>query len=730
MSWENMTLDVDGDGIALLTWDMPGRSMNVLGAGSMSDFAEVIQKVTTDDDIKGLVITSGKPAFIAGADLSEMEGSASGAGAPKSEEERIRAQYEGGLKFNMLLRQLETCGKPVAAAINGTALGGGLEVCLATHYRVASDNPKTQLGLPEAKVGLLPGGGGTQRLPRLIGCAAALPLIMQGTALNPQKALKQGVIHKVVPADELIAEAKRWIKEEGDAEQPWDKKGYRIPGGGPYDRGGGTTFVVGTAMLRKTTFGNFPAQKYIMSCVYEGVQVPIEAGIRIEQRYFVKLLNDPASRNMIRSLFLSSQELNKLARRPKDVPTSDIKKIGVLGAGMMGAGIAYVSAMAGIDVVLIDRDQAAADKGKDYSVKLLDKAISKKRQSEEGKEKILGLITPTTDYDLLKGADLIIEAVFEDRGIKADVTAKAEAQIADDAIFGSNTSTLPITGLAEASARPENFIGIHFFSPVDRMPLVEIIRGEKTSDAALARSMDYVKKIRKTPIVVNDSRGFYTSRVFGTYVGEGVAMLSEGITPALIENAGKMTGMPVAPLALNDEVSLELAYHVREQTKKDLGDKYKAGPADTLLEEMVMKRGRKGKKNGKGFYDYPEDGQKRLWPGLSEIIQKSDEQPEVDELKKRFLYIQALETARCFEENVLTDVRDADVGAIMGWGFAPYTGGPLSLIDTIGTKDFVEECDRLAQKYGERFMPTPLLREMAEKGETFYDRFNPKNAAA
>jgi len=730
MTWENMKLDVDGDGIAVLTWDMPGRTMNVLSGGSMSDFQDVVKKVVSDDAIKGLVVTSGKPAFMAGADLGEMEGSATGSGAPKNEEERLKAQYEGALAFNLVLRDLETCGKPVAAAINGTALGGGLEVCLACHYRVVSDNPKTQLGLPEAKVGLLPGGGGTQRLPRLIGCAAALPLIMEGKSLNPQKAAKAGVIHKVVPEGELISEAKRWIKEEGDPVQPWDQKKYRVPGGAPHDRGGGLTFMMGNAMLRKSTFGNFPAQRYILSAVYEGIQVPIDAGLRIEARYFTKLLNDPTSRNMIRSLFLSSQELNKLARRPKNVPTYDVKKLGVLGAGMMGAGIAYVSAQAGIEVVLIDRTIEDAEKGKAYSDKLLSKAVERKRQTEDGKAKILGLIKPSVDYNDLKGADLIIEAVFENRDIKADVTKQAEAQIADTAVFGSNTSTLPITGLAEASVRPENFIGIHFFSPVDRMPLVEIIRGKKTSDEALAKSMDYVKKIRKTPIVVNDSRGFYTSRVFGTYVGEGIAMLSEGVKPALIENVGRMTGMPVAPLALNDEVSLELAYHVREQTKKDLGDNYKPTQADGLLEEMVMKRGRKGKKNGKGFYDYPKDGKKRLWPGLNEVIQSAEEQPDVEELKKRFLYIQALETARCFEEEVLTDVRDADVGAIMGWGFAPYTGGPLSLIDTVGAKTFVEECDRLAQKYGERFMPTKLLRDMAEKGDTFYARFNPQKQAA
>ncbi|TNE56693.1 MAG: 3-hydroxyacyl-CoA dehydrogenase [Alphaproteobacteria bacterium] len=726
---ENFTIDVDGDGIALITWDMPGRSMNVLSPSSMADIGTWIKQVAEDDAIKGVVLTSGKPAFCAGAELGGMEKAASGDGAPKSEEERVRAMYENNLGFNKLLRTLETCGKPVAAAINGTALGGGLEVTLACHYRVASDNPKTQIGLPESKVGLLPGGGGTQRLPRLIGIANALPLILQGKSLDPQKAMAAGIVHKVVPQAELVDAAKAWIKSDADPVQPWDKKGFKVPGGGPYDKGVSSAFVMGNAMLRKTTQGNYPAQQYIMSCVYEGAQVPIDAGLRIEARYFTKLLMHPASKNMIRSLFLSMQELGKGARRPQGIERAPVKKLGILGAGMMGAGIAYVSAKAGIEVVLLDTDLANADKGKAYSEKLLDKAIERGRSTEEKKQELLSLIKPTTDYADLKDADLIVEAVFENRDIKAEVTKKSEPMLSTGGVFGSNTSTLPISGLATASVRPEMFIGIHFFSPVDKMGLVEIIMGEKTSDVALAKAIDYVGQIRKTPIVVNDSRGFYTSRCFGTYVSEGVAMLAEGIKPALIENAGKQTGMPVPPLAMSDEVALDLAYKVREQTRKDLGDKYEPTAVDGILEEMVIKRGRLGRKNGKGYYDYPEGGKKRLWPGLSEIVAEKDDQPEVEELKTRLLYIQALETARCFEEEVVTDVRDADVGAILGWGFAPYTGGPVSFIDTIGTANFVAECERLAQQYGPRFTPSKLLKEMAEKNETFYGRFNPKATA-
>jgi 3-hydroxyacyl-CoA dehydrogenase / enoyl-CoA hydratase / 3-hydroxybutyryl-CoA epimerase len=725
----------DADGIVTLTWDDPGRTMNVLSNQALADIGSAIVKIAGDAAIKGVVITSGKAnGFCAGAALDEMEGAASGAGQPKSEEERVRRRYEGVLQFNMLLRKLETCGKPVVAAINGLALGGGLEVTLACHYRVVADNPRIQLGLPESKVGLLPGGGGTQRLPRLMGAQAAVQMILQGNSLDPKTAEAQKVVHKVVPADQLIAEAKRWIKETPNAVQPWDRKGFEVPGGLPNDKGTSTVFTMGNALYRKQSYNNYPAQRYILSCVYEGLAVPIDAGLRIEARYFTKLLMDPASRNMIRSLFLSMQDLGKGARRPANVAPTQVKKLGVLGAGMMGAGIAYVSAQAGMEVVLIDRTIEDAEKGKAYSTKLLDGQINKGRSTEEKKQKLLSLIKPSTNFDDLKGCDLVIEAVFENREIKADVTKKAEAQLTDKAVFGSNTSTLPITGLAEASVRPNNFVGIHFFSPVDKMQLVEIITGKKTGDYALAMAVDYVKQIKKTPIVVNDSRGFYTSRCFGTYVAEGQEMLAEGIAPAIIDNVGRMTGMPRGPLELADDVALDLAYKVREQTKKDLGDKYEAGPADTLIENMVAKLGRYGRKNGKGFYDYPADGgKKRLWPGLKDIVKYkvTSSTPEfVDELKKRFLYRQAIEAARCFEENVVTDPREADVGAILGWGFAPYTGGPLSVIDTVGTKKFVEECDRFAQKYGKRFLPGKLLRDMAEKGDTFYGRFNPAKKAA
>jgi 3-hydroxyacyl-CoA dehydrogenase/enoyl-CoA hydratase/3-hydroxybutyryl-CoA epimerase len=564
----------------------------------------------------------------------------------------------------------------------------------------------------------------------MIGAVLALPLILEGKALDPKSALAMGLVNEVVPAAELIGAAKSWIKEKGDAKAPWDKDGYKIPGGGPYSDEANQQFIAGNALIVKQTYGNYEAQKAIMSCVYEGLQVPIDVGLRVECRYITKLMLAPQSRNMMRTLFLSMQELGKLARRPKGVPASQVKKLGVLGAGMMGAGIAYVSALAGMEVVLLDATQEAAEKGKAHAKDILDKAVAKGRQTAEKRDQILARITATTSYDLLKGADLVIEAVFEDRKIKADVTKKAEAQLASAAVFGSNTSTLPITGLAEASARPENFIGIHFFSPVDRMPLVELILGKTTSPAALAKAMDYVQAIKKTPIVVNDRRGFYTSRCFSTYADEGMQMLLEGYKPALIENIGRQTGMPRGPLEISDDVALDLAFKISEATRKETG--HPARPVDELLRKMVVDLGRLGRKNGKGFYDYPADGKKLLWPGLKDLAAPKILEaapPLIAELKTRLLYRQALEAARCVEESVVTDPRDGDVGAILGWGFAPYTGGPLSLIDTVGAKAFVATCDHFAKRLGERWMPCTLLREMAEKGETFYGRFGEKKAA-
>ena len=729
---ENFKIDVDADGIALVTFDVAGRSMNTLTGQVMDEIPQVVERIKTDDAIKGAVLTSGKPSgFCAGADLGDMaSGMLSGAGD-------LQAAYDAGWKLNGALRALETCGKPVAAAINGLALGGGLELTLACHYRVVENDNKIQLGLPEIKVGLFPGGGGTQRLTRLIGVQAALMQMSEGKSWRPNDAKGAGVVHEVVEKGQSVEAAKAWIKNGGKAQQPWDDKSFKLPGGGPYHPVGIQNFMVGNAMLRKQSYGNYPAVLNLMKAVYEGLQVPIDAGLRIETRYFIKTLMTPQAQAMIRSLFLSKQELDKGAVRPAGVEKSDPKKVAVLGAGMMGAGIAYVQVMAGIETVLIDQTQEAADKGKQHVADLLKKRLSRGQMTQDKHDATLALVTATTDYDLIKGSDLVVEAVFESREIKADVTKRAEAQLADGAVFGSNTSTLPITGLAEASVRPADFIGIHFFSPVDKMMLVEIIMGEKTGDAALAKAIDYVLKIKKTPIVVNDSRGFYTSRCFSTFLMEGMAMLEEGYGPALIDNVGRMTGMPRGPLEMHDDVALDLSYKIAKQTREDLGDKYVPNEGEQIVATMV-EGGRFGRKNGKGFYDYDQKP-KTLWAGLGELapITKGIDQPEgasafaqIDELKTRLLYRQAVEVARCWEEGVIDDPREADLGAILGWGFAPWTGGPVSFIDGIGLAKFVETADRLAETYGDRFKVPQLLRDMAAKNETFYGKFAPEKAAA
>jgi 3-hydroxyacyl-CoA dehydrogenase/enoyl-CoA hydratase/3-hydroxybutyryl-CoA epimerase len=723
---ENFTTTLDADGVWHVRFDVPGKTMNTITGGVMKELGKLVEEIKANDAIKGVVLFSGKDnGFCAGADLGEIGGGSMDGHKKLSADEKLKKDFEQGFNLNRSLRALETCGKPVACALEGLALGGGLEIALACHYRVAADVPKIQFGLPEAKVGLLPGAGGTQRLPRLIGVMNALPHLLQGTSMNPQEALQKGVVGALVPAGETVAAAKTWVLANPKVMAPWDVKGYRVKDG-PYTPGGGMTFVGGNAMLSKTTYANYPAQLAIMSAVFEGIQVPMDAALRIETRYFLKNMASPSAKAMVRSLFLSTQALAKGANRPKGFEATSIKKVAVLGAGMMGAGIAYVQAMAGIETVLIDQSQEAADKGKDYSKKLVDKAISRGKMTQEKADSVLALITPTTDYVHVKGSDLVIEAVFENREIKADVTQKAEAMLGANAVFGSNTSTLPITGLAEASKRPKNFIGVHFFSPVDKMGLVEIIIGKKTTQETLAKAVDYVLKIKKTPIVVNDSRGFYTSRCFGTYVQEGQEMLAEGIKPAIIENVGRMTGMPVPPLAMADEVALDLAYKVVQQTKKDLGNKWVATPSQLIIEEMVEGLGRFGRKNKKGFYDYKDDGTKAIWPGLTGIVATKihEADPEmVKEYKNRLLYRQALETARCFEEGVITDPRDADIGSILGWGFAPYTGGTVSFMDGIGIANFVAEAERLAKKYGPRFKPNKLLKDMAKKGDTFYGRF-------
>jgi len=735
MSFTNFTLDVDADGIALVTWNMPGKSMNVIDTKVGEELAAIVEKVATDPAIKGAVITSGKDSFCGGADLSMLETqNRAYAELKKSQgEEAANARlFEEVRKASQLFRRIETCGKPWVAAINGTAMGGGFELALACHHRVAADNDKARLGLPEIKVGLFPGGGGTQRIARMLQPVDALQFLLKGDHIAFNRAKGMKLIDAIVPAADLVRTAKDWIKAGGTAKQPWDLDGFKLPGGPVYSKAGLMVFTPANALYRRETYDNYPAARAIMQVVYEGLQLPIDQALRVESRYFAKILRSPEAAAMIRSLFLSMQELNKGARRPAEVPAKPIKKIGVLGAGFMGAGIAYVSALAGIDVILIDRDQQTADKGKALSQKLLTDQVNRGRATAADRDAVLARITPTPDYAGLKDCDLIIEAVFEDRKIKEEVIAKAQAAIGKDTVFGSNTSTLPITSLAASFKEPKRFVGIHFFSPVDRMMLVEIIRGKKTGDTALAVALDYVRAIRKTPIVVNDSRGFYTSRVVGTYIREGQLMLAEGIPAAMIENVGRLAGMPVGPLSLTDEVAVDLAWKVLKATEADLGPQAIDPRQRSLLEEMVEKRGRYGRKNGKGFYDYPQSGPKRLWPGLADLqaTKLDPDTLDIAELKHRLLAIQALESARCVQEGVVTDMREADVGSILGFGYAPFTGGTISYIDGMGAKAFVELCNGLAKRHGERFKPPKLLRDMAKNGESFYGRFPPDKRKA
>ena len=729
---KNFTLETDSDGIALITWDMPGRSMNVIDAEVMDEIDALIAQTAEDDAIKGVVITSGKKTFGAGADLTMLQSMLGLYAAEKAKDEQRAAQmlFDGAYRLNKTLRMIETGDKPWVAALNGTALGGCLEIALACHGRIATDDESMTFGLPESKVGLLPGGGGTQRIARLVNPQDGVQMLLQGKAHRPKKAKQLGFITEVVPAADVVSTAKQQIKDGLKPVAPWDQKGFKAPIS-VWTPQGMQMLSAGNALLRKETYGNYPNAANIMKCVYEGLQLPMDTALKVESRYFANTLMTPEAKAMIRSLFINMQELNKGARRP-DVPANKIKKVGVLGAGFMGAGIAYVTAKAGIEVVLLDRDQESAEKGKSYSTDLLDKAIKRKRSTEEKKEALLNRITPTADYALLDGCDLIVEAVFEDKGIKKTVTEQTDAVTSDDCIFASNTSTIPISELAQASKNAEKFIGIHFFSPVDKMMLVEIIMGEKTGDAALAMAIDYVMAIKKTPIVVNDTRGFYVNRCVMRYINEAWNMLAEGVPVPMIDNVAKMAGMPVGPLTLNDAVAIDLSQKVIKQTIADLGEDAIDPRHVKLVNTMVDDHGRIGKKAGKGFYDYPPKPAKaKLWPGLKEMFdQKPAEDVSVQDIKDRYLYAIAMEAARTVEEGVVTDIREADVGAILGFGFAPYTGGPLSFIDEVGLEKFAARANELAALYGDHFKPTALIVEMAKKGETFYERFQADTKAA
>ena len=696
-------------GIARITWDMPGRSVNVINHESKSAFTTAVDKALIDDGIRGVVIESAKEDFIVGADL-QMLLSMNGV-------QDVLALCE---ENNALMGKIETGGKPFVALINGRALGGGMELCLACHRRIAVNDPISHFGLPEITLGLLPGGGGTQRLPRMIGIDKALPLLLEGRQISSQIALELGIIDEVVAPEDLFESAKRWIDTDGNADKAWYDKRFRPPGPSVQSPKGYEIFAAGNALVHGKTRGNYPAPKAIMSCVYEGMQVPIDVGLQIESRRLAKLCASKETKSMIRSLFFSINDARKLGQRPKDIPPIWYRRIGVLGAGMMGSAIAYVAALADIEVVLLDTSEDVANQGKRYARRTLAKKVAAGRMSEGKAAKVCDRISVTTDFNDLAECELIIEAVFEDRQTKAEVTEKAEKVIADGAIFATNTSTLPITGLAKASSRPANFIGLHFFSPVDKMQLVEVIRGDQTSEECLARSLDFVKRIGKAPIVVNDSLGFFTSRVVLKFVDEGIAMVSEGVSPALIENGGRMAGFPLGPLALADEVSLDLMHSASAQHRRDLGVDYESKPGEPVVTRMVEDFRRLGRKSGGGFYDYPEGGAKRLWPALPEHYPPRNDQPDLDEVKKRLLFVQSVDAARCLEEDVLSDPRDGDVGSILGWGFPAYTGGAISFIDFVGIEEFVAQCDRLSQVYGPRFSPPEMLREMSKDHDVFY----------
>ena len=708
-------LMVGDDGIVVATMDLPGRTMNVVGEALMAGIAAAADRLSLAD-ARGLILSSAKSDFCAGGDIDRMAAWT-----------RPEQAFEASMAMKQVLRRLETLGKPVVAAINGHALGGGLEIALACHARFALDDARLKIGQPEVKLGLLPGGGGTVRLSRLLGIQQALQICGEGADLTPQKALGSGLLQGLAKdRDGLMALARAWINANPKARQPWDEPKFRFPGGDSRAPAVAQLWSIAPSIAAAKSQGNYPAVQHIMSSIFEGGLLGLEAACEVESRYFAACAMSQVSKNMVGTLWFQLNALKKGASRPAAPVPSKVKKLGILGAGMMGAGIAYVSAKAGIEVVLLDTTQGAANKGKAHAEGLLDKAVKRSRSTPEQRDALLARITPTTAYADLAACELVIEAVFEDRAVKAGVTRQAEAVLGDGAVFASNTSTLPISGLATASRRPANFIGLHFFSPVDQMPLVEIIVGQATSDATLARCFDYVLQIGKTPIVVNDSRGFYTSRVFGTYLMEGLAMLQEGVHPRSIEQAGLQAGMPMPPLALQDEVSLSLSLHVAEQTKKDLAAEFESlGKAYTEHPGMAVVRqlceiGRVGKKAGRGLYDHV-DGDKRLWPGLTKLYPVAARQPAQQELIDRLMFAQANEAARCWQEGVLRSVADANLGSIFGWGFAPFHGGALQFINAMGAAAFVARCRELAAAFGARFEPAAVVVKQAAEGGHFRD---------
>ncbi|MCI3226895.1 3-hydroxyacyl-CoA dehydrogenase NAD-binding domain-containing protein [Streptomyces sp. NP-1717] len=712
----------DGTGVVTLVLDDPAQSANTMNQGFRTSIAAIAARAEAEkDSIRGIIVTSAKKTFFAGGDLKDMI---------KLGPDDAQQAFDAGLAVKRALRTIETLGKPVVAAINGAALGGGYEIALACHHRVALDAPGSKIGLPEVTLGLLPAGGGVTRTVRLLGISdALLKVLLQGTQYSPRRARDNGLVHEVAATtEEMLDRARAFIDEHPESSQPWDVKGYKIPGGTPSSPRFAANLPAFPANLLKQTGGApYPAPRNILAAAVEGSQVDFETAQTIEARYFTELVTGQTAKNMIQAFFFDLQAVNSGASRPKDVDRRTVRKVAVLGAGMMGAGIAYSCARAGIDVVLKDVTAEAAAKGKAYSQKLLAKAVARGRTTEADRDALLARITPTGEAADLAGCDAVIEAVFEDTALKHRVFQEIQDVVEPDALLCSNTSTLPITALAEGVARPADFIGLHFFSPVDKMPLVEIIKGGKTGDEALARAFDLVRQIRKTPIVVNDSRGFFTSRVIGRFINEGVAMVAEGVEPASVEQAAAQAGYPAKVLSLMDELTLTLPRRIRDETRRaveESGGTWTPHPADAVIDRMVDDFGRPGRAGGAGFYDYAEDGGRTgLWPGLREHFTKPDADVPFTDMKERMLFSEALDSVRCLDENVLTTVADANIGSVMGIGFPAWTGGVLQYINGYegGLPGFVARARELAATYGERFSPPASLVARAERGETFHD---------
>jgi 3-hydroxyacyl-CoA dehydrogenase/enoyl-CoA hydratase/3-hydroxybutyryl-CoA epimerase len=722
MTTNSVIYEKDQHNIVHLILDKPNAGANLMDNEFTDSLTAAVAQLR-QDNYAGVIFRSAKSTFFAGGNLDDLL---------TVQKENADQLYNMVNRLKLAMREIETQGKPVVACINGAALGGGWELALSAHYRVAL-NKGVILGLPEVTLGLLPGGGGVIRMTRLLGVQAAMPFLLEGKQFKPEQGLKLGLINEIVDSpDAMLESAVNWIKAYSNPEkpiqQPYDIKGYKVPGGLPSQPALAKILPIAPTLIRAKTKGTLPAPESILAVMVEGLQVDIDTAMRIESRYFVELVCSQVAKNMIGTFWYQMNEIKAGAARPKNIKRKKVKKLGILGAGMMGAGIAYSSALKGIDVVLKDINMASADKGKAYSHNIVNKKVKQGRLSQDKADTLLNAILATDKAEDLAGCDLVIEAVFESRELKAKVTQEAEAQLSNDAVFASNTSTLPITGLAQASARHENFIGLHFFSPVDKMPLVEIICGEKTSDETLALAYDYVQQIGKIPIVVNDSRGFYTSRVFGTFANEGIAMLGEGISAVAIENAAFLLGFPVGPLAVTDEVSLTLVDKIRKQTMLDMaaeGKKFVHHPAEKIVDKMLVLE-RSGKLAGAGFYSYPtkenpENEKKHLWTGLKSTFERADKAIDLQEIKDRLLYIQAIETVRCFEENVLTSVRDANIGSIMGIGFPVWTGGILQFINQTGLDAFIERAETLFATCGERFRVPDLLKKMAKNNLIFKD---------